>query len=68
LVVGLSVRVFVPHLKIVYNLQAFFCFLVFPMSDERFEVVVHHRGHFAEKEWCKYVGWETTHWSYDPDR
>jgi len=38
------------------------------MSDERFEVVVHHRGHFAENEWCKYVGGETTHWSRDPDR
>jgi len=36
------------------------------MSDERFKVVVHHRGEFAENEWCKYVGGETTHWSCDP--
>ena len=43
-------------------------FFVFPMSDERFEVVVHHRGEFAENEWCKYVGGEITHWSCDPDR
>ena len=42
-------------------------FFVFPMSDERFEVVVHHRGEFAKNEWCKYVGGETTHWSCDPD-
>jgi len=41
---------------------------VFPISDERFEVVVHHRGHFAENEWCKYVGGETTNCSCDPDR
>ena len=70
LVVGLSVvdGVFVPHLNIVYNLQAFFCFFVFPMSDESFAVVVHHRCHFAKNEWCKYVGGETTHWSCDPDR
>ena len=38
------------------------------MSNERFEVVIHHRGYFASDEWCKYVCGETTHWSYDLDR
>jgi len=65
--VGYRKRICSPYLNIVYHLQVFlWVFFVFPMSDERFEVVVHHRGEFAKNEWCKYVGGETTHWSCDP--
>jgi len=38
------------------------------MCDQRFEVVVHHGGHFATNEYFKYIGGETINWSCDPDR
>ena len=38
-----------PFIDCLY-FSSFLCLLVFPMSDERLEIVFHHRGNFASDE------------------